>query len=210
MAWVRAFFAARAMSPSHSQADALFHQFHSLAESIALGFHHRGGRVIELEDCRQVARMALWLACSRIEDPISAPAYLSRSIRGALLHHDRDLGRTIRVPRREQEKPGAHHPWVLTSLDQPCPSGEGTLLDRVADEAPAEALAPLAESLSPEAAALEQLLDQLPARQAAVIRLRHLQGLSCREAARQLGVSAMSVSRDERKALTRLRQELRA
>ncbi|MGB5135620.1 MAG: sigma-70 family RNA polymerase sigma factor, partial [Prochlorococcaceae cyanobacterium] len=191
--------------------DARFHQFRSLAESIDLGFHHRGGRVIELEDCRQVARMALWLAVSRIEDPISAPAYLSRSIRGALLHHARDLGRTIRVPRREQEKPGARHPWVLTSLDQPCPSGEGTLLDRVADQALApEVPAPEAESLSPEAAALEQLLDQLPARQAAVLRLRHLQGLSCREVARQLGVSTMSVSRDERQALARLRQELRA
>ncbi|MGB5135750.1 MAG: sigma-70 family RNA polymerase sigma factor, partial [Prochlorococcaceae cyanobacterium] len=190
--------------------DARFHQFRSLAESIDLGFHHRGGRVIELEDCRQVARMALWLAASRIEDPISAPADLSRCIRGALLHHARDLGRTIRVPRQEQEKPGAYHPWVLTSLDAPLPSGEGTLLDRVADEAPAEALAPLGESLSPEAAALEQLLDQLLARQAAVIRLRHLQGLSCRETATQLDISAMSVSRDERMARARLRQQLQA
>jgi RNA polymerase sigma factor (sigma-70 family) len=193
------------MPRTHSQADALFHQFRALAESHALGFHSRGGRVIELEDCRQVAQMALWLAASRIEDPISAPAYLSRCIRGALLHHARDLGRAIRVPRREQEKPGAHHPWVLTSLHQPCPSGEGTLLDQVADEA----LAPLSESLSHEAAALEQVLDQLPARQAAVLRLRHLQGLSCREAAAQLGISAMSISRDERKALAQLRRQLR-
>lgn len=47
--------------------------------------------------------------------------------------------------------------WMLSSLDAPAPSGEGTLLDLVADEAPAEALAPLAESLSPDAPALEQL-----------------------------------------------------
>ncbi|MGL6134625.1 MAG: sigma-70 family RNA polymerase sigma factor [Prochlorococcaceae cyanobacterium] len=192
------------MPRTQSPVDALFQQFRPLAESIALGFHHKGGRLIELEDCRQVARMALWLAASRIEDPLSAPAYLSRSIRGALLHHARDLGRAIRVPRREQEKPGARHPWVLTSLDAPLPSGEGTFLDLVADEAPQAA------PLSAEAEGLEQLLDQLPARQAAVIRLRHLQGLSCREVGAQLGVSAMSICRDERKALAQLRQQLQA
>ena len=192
------------MPRSHSQADRLFRQFLSLADSIALGFHRRGHQLIELDDCRQVARMALWLACSRIEDPISASAYLSRCIRGALLHHARDLGRSIRVPRREQEKPGAQIPWVLTSLDAPLPSGEGTLLDLVPDEAPeAEG-----ESLSSEAQLLEGLLDQLPARQAAVLRLRHLQGLGCREAASELGISAMSVCRDERRALSQLRQVL--
>lgn len=204
MAWVRASFATKAVPRTHSPADALFQQFLPLADSIALGFHHKGGRLIELEDCRQVARMALWLACGRIEDPISAPAYLSRCLRGALLHHARDLGRAIRVPRREQEKPGAHHPWVLTSLDAPLPSAEGTLLDQVADEAPE------AEGLSLEAQQLSALLDQLPARQAAVMRLRHLQGLGCREVGRALGVSAMSVSRDERKALAQLREQLQA
>lgn len=204
MAWVRASFTTKAVPRTHSPADALFQQFLPLADSIAQGFHHKGGRLIELEDCRQVARMALWLAASRLEDPISAPAYLSRCIHGALLHHARDLGRAIRVPRSQQEKPGAHHPWVLTSLDAPLASGEGTLLDQVADQEHE------AEPLSPEAAELEQLLDQLPARQAAVIRLRHLLGLGCREAGRALGVSAMSVSRDERKALARLRQQLQA
>ena len=203
-AWGRASFAAKAVPRTQSPADALFQQFRPLADSIALGFHHKGGRLIELEDCRQVARMALWLSCSRLEDPISAPAYLSRCIRGALLHHARDLGRAIRVPRSAQEKPGAEFPWRLASLDAPLASGEGSLLDQIADPVPE------AKSLSPEAEILEALLDQLPARQAAVIRLRHLQGLGCREAARQLGVSAMSVSRDERRALAQLRQALRA
>jgi len=191
------------MPRSHSQADRLFRQFLSLADAIALGFHRRGHQLIELDDCRQVARMALWLACSRIEDPISAPAYLSRCIRGALLHHARDLGRAIRVPRREQEKRGSEIPWRLTSLDAPLPSGEA-LIDLVPDQA-SEAQGP-----SPEAQLLEGLLDQLPARQAAVLRLRHLQGLSCRQAAAELGVSAMAVCRDERRALAQLRAELRA
>ena len=192
------------MPRTQSQADRLFRQFLSLADSIALGFHRRGGGLIELDDCRQVARMALWLAASRIEDPASAPAYLSRCIKGALLHHARDLGRTIRVSRRAQEKPGAEHPWRLMSLDAPLPSGEGTRLDLVAEEAQE------AQGLSAEAQLLGGLLDQLPARQAAVVRLRHLQGLGCREVGRQLGISAMSVSRDERKALAQLRQALTA
>jgi RNA polymerase sigma factor (sigma-70 family) len=191
------------MPRSHSPADALFRQFLPLADSIALGFHRKGRQLIELDDCRQVARMALWLACSRIEDPISAPAYLSRCIRGALLHHARDLGRAIRVPRREQEKHGSKIPWQLESLDAPLPSGKGTFLDHVADEAPQSGLC-----LEPEA--LEQLLDQLPARQAAAIRLRQLQGLSCRDAAQQLGVSRMSICRDERQGLAQLRQFLGA
>jgi RNA polymerase sigma factor (sigma-70 family) len=192
------------MPRTPSPAEALFQQFRPLADSIASGFHRRGCRLIELDDCRQVARMALWLACGRIEDPVSAPAYLSRCIRGALLHHARDLGRAIRVPRREQEKQGSSYPWVLASLDQPAPCGDGTLLDRIAAEAPEPASEPA------RAAVALELLDQLPARQAAVLRLRHLQGLSCREAARELGIGHGSVSRAEQQGLLQLRRALGA
>lgn len=204
MAWFRAFYAAQVMPRSQSLAEARFQQFRSLADAIAAGFQQRGGRVLELDDCRQVARMALWLACSRIEDPISAPAYLSRCIRGALLHHARDLGRAIRVPRRVQEQGLCEIPMRLASLDAPLPSGEGALIDLIADQ-PQQA-----PSSSSCAAELEALLEQLPARQAAVLRLRHLQGLSCREAGRQLGISGMSVCRDEQRALVQLRQVPRA
>ncbi len=130
------------------------------------------------------------------------PLYLSRCIRGALLHHARDLGRTIRVSRREQEKPGANYPWVLTSLDQLLPGGDGTLLDLVIDQASETSQGSHASS------ELMALLDQLPARQAAVLRLGHLNGLGCREASLQLGTSRSSVSRDEQLALNKLRQVL--
>lgn len=188
------------MPRSQSLAEARFQQFRSLADAIAAGFQQRGGGVLELDDCRQVARMALWLACSRIEDPISAPAYISRCIRGALLHHARDLGRAIRVPRRVQEQGLCEIPMRLASLDAPLPSGEGALIDLIADQPPQ------APSSSRCAAELEALLEQLPARQAAVLRLRHLQGRSCRETGRQLGISGMSVCRDEQRALAQLRQ----
>jgi len=181
-----------------SSTEALFQQFLPLADSIARGFHHKGGRLIELDDCRQVARMELWLACSRIEDPISAPAYLSRSIRGALLHHARDLGRTIRVPRREQEKHGAEIPWVLTSLDAPLPSGD-TVLDTVA--------APDTSTMDNMEAdvQLNIMLCSLPPQEAAAIRLHMLQGLSCRQAAAELGVSAMAISRYTKRGIAAMK-----
>jgi RNA polymerase sigma factor (sigma-70 family) len=202
MALIRASCASMAVPRPHSPAELLFHQFHPLAESIARSFHYRGHRVIELDDCRQVAAMALWQACNRIQDPVSAPAYLSRCIRGALLHHARDLGRTIRVSRRAQENPGTSYPWVLASLDQLLPSGDGTLLDLIIDQASETS------NESHDSVELLALIDRLPAQQAAVLRLRHLEGLGCREASRQLGISHTSVSRYEQQALAQLRQVL--
>ena len=56
--------------------------------------------------------------------------------------------------------------------------------------------------------ALEQLVDQLPAAQATALRLTVLEGLSLRQAASQLEISAMSVQRAQKKALEALRHQL--
>jgi RNA polymerase sigma factor (sigma-70 family) len=58
--------------------------------------------------------------------------------------------------------------------------------------------------------ALEQLVDQLPAAQATALRLTILEGLSLRQAASQLEISAMSVQRAQKKALEALRLQLGA
>ena len=58
--------------------------------------------------------------------------------------------------------------------------------------------------------ALEQLVDQLPAAQATALRLTVLEGLSLRQAAEQLQISAMSVQRAQKKAPEALRQQLGA
>ena len=58
--------------------------------------------------------------------------------------------------------------------------------------------------------ALEQLVDQLPAAQATALRLTLLEGLSLRAAAERLQISAMSVQRAQRKALSALRLQLAA
>ena len=183
------------MARTPSQADALFQQFLPLAESIARSLAG-GSCVIELEDARQVAQMQLWLSCRQVTDPASAAGYLRRCIKGALLHHLRDHGRLVRVPRRQHEKGG--HPWSHQSLHAPLPSG-ATWIDQL--EAP--------EQEQPqEGAGVEALLDRLPAAQAAIIRLSVLEGQSLRQIGQQLGMSVMSVQRRRQKGLAALKAEL--
>ena len=82
-------------------------------------------------------------------------------------------------------------------------AGEPCLLDQLAS--PEQEAAGPADDL-----ALEQLVDQLPAPQATALRLTILEGLSLRQAAEQLQISAMSVQRAQKKALEALRQQLGA
>jgi RNA polymerase sigma factor (sigma-70 family) len=183
------------MARTPSQADALFQQFLPLAESIARGLA-AGSRVIELEDARQVAQMQLCLSWRQVSEPASAAGYLSRCIKGAQLHHLRDHGRLVRVPRRQHEKGG--HPWAHQSLHAPLPRG-AIWIDQL--EAPEQPGQPGGEDI-------EALLDRLPAAQAAIIRLSVLGGHSLRQIGQQLGISAMSVQRRRQAGLAVLRAEL--
>ena len=91
-------------------------------------------------------------------------------------------------------------------------AGEPCLLDQLAS--------PEQEAGGPsDDLALEQLVDQLPAPQATALCLTVLEGLSLRQAAEQLQISAMPVShrevrlaaqRAQKKALEALRQQLGA
>jgi len=185
----------QAMARTPSQADALFQQFLPLADSIARSLA-AGSRVLELEDARQVAQMQLWLSCRQVTDPASAPGYLRRCIRGALLHHLRYHGRLVRVPRRQHEKGG--HAWSHQSLHAPLPSG-AIWIDQL--EAPEQ-------EQPPEGASVEALLDRLPAGQAAIIRLSVLEGQSLRQIGQKLGMSAMAVQRRRQAGLAALKAEL--
>ncbi|WP_094555404.1 sigma-70 family RNA polymerase sigma factor [Synechococcus sp. 1G10] len=188
------------MAHTQSKADALFHQFRPLADSIARRFAFKSQPLIEFEDARQVAHMQLWLSCYQINEAITAPAYHSRCIKGALLHHLRDHGRLVRVSRREHEK--GTHPWRHHSLDV-TPAGAFTsgldLLESPESDHQQE---------EPGTAEIEALLDRLPANQAAVIRLHILVGHSFRQVAAELGISAMSALRQEKAGLATLRCEL--
>lgn len=134
-----------------------------------------------------------------VKPEIPPAAFLKIRIQGALQHYLRDHGRLVRVSRREHEK--GIHPWRHQSLDVLGP-GERPYLDNVACP---ESEAPAAEGLGVSAKAL---LEKLPANEAAIMRLRVLEGQSLRRGAGDLGISAMTVSRREQAALAALREQL--
>ena len=179
--------------------DALVLEHLPLADAIASATARRLFPLVERDDLLQVAREALVRSAPCCRDGEPAEPYLRRCIQGALHHHLRDRVRLVRISRREHEKgtcPLGHH-----SLDL-CPAGEGegSLLDQL--------VAPASPSLEQEGLVLEQLVEQLPAGQAAALRFTVLEGLSLRAAGTQLGISAMTVQRAQQRAIAALRQQL--
>ncbi len=181
--------------------DALVLQHLPLADAIASAAAHRLFPLVERDDLLQVAREALVRSIPRLHAGEPAEPYLRRCIQGALHHHLRDRVRLVRISRREHEKGTC--PLGHRSLDL-CPTAEGeeSLLDQLV------ALAP--PSLEQDALVLEQLVEQLPAAQAAALRLTVLEGLSLRVAGKRLGLSAMTVQRAQQRAIAALRQQLLA
>ena len=179
--------------------DALVLEHLPLADAIASATARRLFPLVERDDLLQVAREALVRSAPRCRTGEPAEPYLRRCIQGALHHHLRDRGRLVRISRREHEK----GTWPLghRSLDL-CPAGESeeSLLDQLVAPAPA--------SPEGEALMLEQLVEQLPAAQAAALRLTVLEGLSLRAAGNLLGLSAMTVQRAQQRAIAALRQQL--
>jgi len=188
--------------------DALVRRFLPLVDALARRHHNRFSDLLERDDLIQVARLALVQAAARITEERTAPAYLKRCITGALAHHLRDRSRLVRLPARRQSS----WPWRHLSLDAPCRQGDS------ADDSDDACLCPLDLLPAPpsnpaqtaDSGLVQQLLGLLPPRQAAAIRLTVLDGLSLREAAKSLGVSAASLCRARQEALEELRQLLGA
>jgi RNA polymerase sigma factor (sigma-70 family) len=178
----------------HSRRDAVVRVFLPLADALARRFQRRFLDLIELDDVRQVARFELIRAAAylKLRCCISA-AYLKLRMQGALQHYLRDHGRLVRVSRREHEK--GIHPWGNQSLDAVGP-GERPLLDTLAAPASEEPVSSEGLGVSADA-----LLQSLPASEAAILRLRVLEGQSLRAVSRELGISPMSVCRHEKAAL---------
>ena len=182
-----------------AQRDALVLAHLSLADAIASSFFRRYRDLVEREDLIQVARLELVRAAARVVGDQPVP-YLRHCITGALHHHMRDRALLVRRPKTARTE----SPWTHISLDVQLEGG-GCLLDQLEapDSGPAAEPQPLPQ-------ALEALLDQLPAAQAACLRLTILEGLSLRQAAKQLGISPMTVQRAQRKALATLREQVTA
>jgi RNA polymerase sigma-B factor len=179
--------------------DAMVLEHLALADSIASAAAWRLFPLVERDDLLQVAREALVRSIPRLRSGEPADPYLRRCISGALHHHLRDRVRLVRISRREHEKGTC--PLAHRSLDC-CPAAEGgeSLLDQL--------VAPTPVSPEGETLVLEQLVEQLPAAQAAALRLTVLEGLSLRAAGTRLGLSAMTVQRAQQRAIAALRQQL--
>jgi RNA polymerase sigma factor (sigma-70 family) len=181
--------------------DSLVLEHLALADALASVMARRLFPLVELDDLLQVACEALVRSVPRCRTGEPAEPYLRRCIQGALHHHLRDRVRLVRISRREHERGTC--PLGHRSLDL-CPAGEGeeSLLDQL--------VAPASPSLEQDALVLEQLLEQLPAGQAAALRLTVLEGLSLRAACNRLGLSTMTVQRAQQLAIASLRQQLDA
>ena len=190
---------AAALSRSALKArDALVLEHLPLADAIASATARRLFPLVEREDLIQVAREALVRSIPRCQQGVPPEPYLRRCITGALQHHLRDRVRLVRVPRRVHEL--GQIPLGHLSLDATA-EGLGPLVEQLAAEAPHE-------PTGPDPLALEALVEQLPAGQAAALRLTVLESLSLRAAAERLEISCMSVQRAQKKALAALRQQL--
>ncbi len=183
---------------SRRRRDAIALAHLSLADQLASSFSRRFRSLLDPDDITQIAREALLHAASRCIPSRPPAPYLRRCITGALQHHLRDQVRLVRISRRAHES----RRWPLThlSLHQPHPTG-GSWLDQLVDTTPA------AQPSTPdEIAVLPSLIEQLPAPQAAALRLTLLQGHSIRSAARQLGISATTLHHHRSQAVSQLRQ----
>ncbi|HYP03554.1 MAG TPA: sigma-70 family RNA polymerase sigma factor, partial [Cyanobium sp.] len=165
-------------------------------------FAVRWQRVIELDDAQQIARLTLVTTARRISNPATAPAFLKSHIHGALQHWLRDHSRLVQIPRRAQEASGYAFPFGHCSLNAPSASTGVSLLEALS-EVPVREAEPSALPVE-----IEDLLDSLPAHQAAMIRLHVLEGVSLREAGAQQGVSHSTAERRVKQGLASLRDLL--
>lgn len=176
--------------------DAIIRQYLQLADAIAGRFARRYQNLIDRDDAIGVARLALVEAAARAKPGPSCASYLQICIAGALAHWLRDKALMVRLPKGRRDA----IPWRHWSLDDQASEGF-TFLDLI--EAPEPEPEPIAEM----AAELELILDRLTAADAALLRLRLLQGMTLRSAAAELGIATMTVLRRERLAVARLQQE---
>jgi RNA polymerase sigma factor (sigma-70 family) len=186
--------------PALKARDALVLEHLPLADAIASATARRLFPVVEREDLIQVAREALVRSAPRLRAGEPPAPYLRRCITGALQHHLRDRVRLVRIPHRLHEQ--GQCPLGHFSLDAHA-EGESCLLDQLASPESEPASSGAEQEL-----ALEELVEQLPARQATALRLTLLEGLSLRAAAAQLEISPMAVQRAQKKAIAALRLQL--
>jgi len=182
----------------YARRDAIALAHLSLADQIASAAARRFRGLLDRDDLIQIAREALLHSAACCDANRPPQPYLRRCITGAIQRHIRDGVRLVRISRRAHEQHPGHWPLSHLSLDIPHPSGQGSWLEHL----------PFSSTTgSTQEASIDALLDQLPAAQAAALRLTLLQGQSIRSAASSLGISASALHRLRTAALQALRAQ---
>jgi RNA polymerase sigma-B factor len=214
------------------QRNRLVEEHHHLVPPLA---QHYARRCPEpTEDLRQVGLMGLLRAAElyRPEQGTPFAAFARPHIRGAILHHLRDVAPAVRLPRRQAERldqlrrqeeraERGTSTKAAAALSLAAPEREVLLRQRqLCRPLPLEES--LLESLSSEpeenegleapgsAHALKALLERLEPRHRRVVAQVVLAGRSYRGLAQELGVSPLTVKRLLHEGLDSLRQQLEA
>lgn len=187
------------------------------------------GRPDWLEDLQQVGQLGLFSAFDRYETKRGVPftAYARHHIRGAMQHYLRDHAPLIRIPRTQQERlaalshcraslgPEASSERLRQELQLSQPQWEQLQQARLSlawvalDPADLDACATDTESAAAQDPDQARCwLSWLEPKQAEVLRLVVLEGLSLRDTATQLHSSASSVRRRLQAGLAELRTRL--
>ncbi len=203
----------------------LVEQHSNLVPPLALHYARRCGE--PLEDLRQVGLLGLIRAAERYSPDQGTPfaAFARPHIRGAILHHLRDVAPSVRLPRRQAERLqqlrrqeqglaplggialAPEEKAVLLRQQALCRALplEGALLETL-EAAPEPDPAP--EPKRASAGALKALLECLEPRQRRVVSQMVLAGSSYRALAQELGVTPLTVKRLLQQGLESLRHQL--
>jgi RNA polymerase sigma-B factor len=183
------------------------------------------------EDLQQVGMLGLIRAAELYRPDQGTPfaAFARPHIRGAILHHLRDVAPRVRLPRRQAER--LERILKEEALGSGSPSGnqvisveerallmrqrqlcrplplEGSLLDSLACQEPEGGEERLPDAKQ-SALAVRALLERLEPRQRRVVAQVVLAGWSYRNLAQELGISPMTVKRLLHQGLDSLRQQL--
>ena len=188
------------------------------------------------EDLQQAGMLGLIRAAELYSQERQTPfeAFARPHIRGAILHYLRDVSPLVRLPRRQaelqdrvlqwqrQQVTGVISPAMLASMQRQLglSPGQWLLLERNwAMNRPASLEPEMLEDLASEEETglpaatsapmpLGAMLAVLESKQQLIVRRVVLEGWSYRRLAADLGVSPMTVQRQLRKGLERLRQYL--
>lgn len=154
---------------------------------------------VDLEDYEQAARLGVWRATEKF-DPARGCAFSTIAVRYGL-GYVKHLARDSAPGSRRDYARGAMP--LDVSLDAPVRDGEGALTTFGNL---------LASKTDPAAEVVEQgvwqCLRKLAPRDAVILRLRYQEELNQSEVGRRLGLSQMTISRNERAALGKLRDLL--